>query len=169
MTGLLLQLIGFLLIGPSPLLNMKTPLGMTQLVGALVLFGAGESMSMTPVMDDMMHSCGDLAGASVNSLSSILAASFSLGQMVRPTSRWHGEEGWGDGKGRITVGRPIPTAPSPDPRVRPWPLPRCGEESFISRAGPVVTILPSLPPPSFRETGGGHLFISCAGPARSYS
>jgi hypothetical protein len=50
-------------------------------------------MSMTPVMDDMMNSCGDLAGASVNSLSSILAASFSLGQMVRaPTSRPSGWE-----------------------------------------------------------------------------
>lgn len=93
-TGLLLQLIGFLLIGPSPLLNLGPHLGMTQLVGALVLFGAGESMSMTPVMDDMMHSCGDLADASVNSLSSILAASFSLGQMVRAPARRLGGRVW---------------------------------------------------------------------------
>jgi len=55
-----------------------------QMVIALVLFGAGESMSMTPVMDDMMNSCGELGDAAVNSLSSILAASFSLGQMVGP-------------------------------------------------------------------------------------
>mmetsp|Transcript_19401 Transcript_19401/g.58556 ORF Transcript_19401/g.58556 Transcript_19401/m.58556 type:complete len:437 (-) Transcript_19401:431-1741(-) len=84
LTGLLLQLIGFLLIGPSPLLAMGPKLGLGQMVIALVLFGIGESMSMTPVMDDMMNSCGDLADASVNSLSSILAASFSLGQMVGP-------------------------------------------------------------------------------------
>ena len=39
---------------------------------------------MTPVMDDMMHSCGENADAAVNSLSSLMAASFSLGQMVGP-------------------------------------------------------------------------------------
>ena len=44
---------------------------------------ATPSPSTSQVMDDMMHSCGDLAESSVNSLSSILAASFSLGQMVR--------------------------------------------------------------------------------------
>ena len=55
---------------------------MGQMVLALVLFGLGESMSMTPVMDDMMHSCGENADAAVNSLSSPMAASFSLGQMV---------------------------------------------------------------------------------------
>jgi len=41
-----------------------------QLCAALVLFGVGESMSMTPVMDDMMASCGEHADASVDSLSS---------------------------------------------------------------------------------------------------
>ena len=35
-------------------------------------------------MDDMMHSCGESAEAAVNSLSSLLASSFSLGQMVGP-------------------------------------------------------------------------------------
>lgn len=82
-TGLLLQLLGFMLIGPSPLLRLKT-LQMGQLVTALVLFGVGESMSMTPVMDDMMHSCGEHAEDAVNSLSSLMASSFSLGQMVGP-------------------------------------------------------------------------------------
>ncbi|EOD34660.1 hypothetical protein EMIHUDRAFT_455551 [Emiliania huxleyi CCMP1516] len=77
---LLLQLLGFLLIGPSPLLALPSGLGLPQLCAALVLFGVGESMSMTPVMDDMMASCGEHADASVNSLSSVLAASFSLGQ-----------------------------------------------------------------------------------------
>lgn len=120
-SGLLLQLLGFLLIGPSPLLHLKSlqvqilpfmpcltlwalvslcaymPLAwqMGQMLVALVLFGVGESMSMTPVMDDMMHACGELADASVNSLSSLMAAAFSLGQMIGPvigsglTSRYH--------------------------------------------------------------------------------
>jgi len=82
-TGLLLQLLGFMLIGPSPLLRLKT-LQMGQMVTALVMFGVGESMSMTPVMDDMMHSCGDSAEHAVNSLSSLMASSFSFGQMVGP-------------------------------------------------------------------------------------
>ena len=86
-SGMLAQLLGFLLIGPSPLLRplgVGESLGMGQMVLALVLFGLGESMSMTPVMDDMMHSCGESADAAVNSLSSLMAASFSLGQMVGP-------------------------------------------------------------------------------------
>ena len=57
---------------------------MGQALVALVIFGVGESMSMTPVMDDMMHACGELADASVNSLSSLMASSFSLGQMIGP-------------------------------------------------------------------------------------
>ena len=80
--GLLLQLLGFILIGPSPLLRLER-VGIGQLVVSLIFFGLGESMSMTPVMDDMLHSC-DNSEAAVNSLSSVLAASFSLGQMVGP-------------------------------------------------------------------------------------
>lgn len=80
--GLVMQLFGFLLIGPAPFLGSEVHFG--QMVVSLVLFGVGESMSMTPVMDDMMHSCGELADASVNSLSSMMAASFSLGQMIGP-------------------------------------------------------------------------------------
>lgn len=57
---------------------------MFQMSVSLVLFGLGESMSMTPVMDDMMHSCGPSADAAVNSLSSLMASSFSLGQMIGP-------------------------------------------------------------------------------------
>ena len=57
---------------------------MPQMGAALVLFGLGESMSMTPVMDDMMSSCGAMADASVNALSSLMASSFSLGQMIGP-------------------------------------------------------------------------------------
>jgi len=82
-TGLLLQVLGFLLIGPSPLLRLKS-IHSGQLITSLVMFGLGESMSMTPVMDDMMHSCGDTADAAVNSLSSLMASAFSLGQMVGP-------------------------------------------------------------------------------------
>lgn len=82
-TGLLLQLLGFILIGPCPLLHLER-LGMGQMLAALVVFGVGESMSMTPVMDDMMHSCGELADESVNALSSLLASAFSLGQMIGP-------------------------------------------------------------------------------------
>ncbi len=81
--GLLLQLLGFLLIGPSPLLRLERA-AMGPIILALILFGLGESMSMTPVMDDMMHSCGEKANAAVNSLSSLLASSFSLGQMIGP-------------------------------------------------------------------------------------
>jgi hypothetical protein len=40
-SGLLLQLLGFLLIGPSPLLRLQS-LRMGQLVISLVLFGVGE-------------------------------------------------------------------------------------------------------------------------------
>jgi len=82
-TGLLLQVLGFLLIGPTPLLRLDS-LHTGQLMVSLVLFGLGESMSMTPVMDDMMHSCGDAADAAVNSLSSLMASAFSLGQMLGP-------------------------------------------------------------------------------------
>jgi len=82
-TGLLLQVLGFLLIGPSPLLRLNS-IHSGQLITSLVMFGLGESMSMTPVMDDMMHSCGESADAAVNSLSSLMAAAFSLGQMVGP-------------------------------------------------------------------------------------
>jgi len=81
--GLLLQVLGFLLIGPSPILRLES-LHTGQLMVSLVLFGLGESMSMTPVMDDMMHSCGDAADAAVNSLSSLMASAFSLGQMLGP-------------------------------------------------------------------------------------
>ncbi|KAL1526197.1 hypothetical protein AB1Y20_014923 [Prymnesium parvum] len=81
--GLLLQVLGFLLIGPTPLLRLKS-LHTGQLMVSLIFFGVGESMSMTPVMDDMLHSCGDAADAAVNSLSSLMASSFSLGQMLGP-------------------------------------------------------------------------------------
>merc|ERR1711871_1165823 len=67
-------------VGPRPII-------VGGLLFPLVLFGVGESMSMTPVMDDMMHSVesrGDSSDAAVNSLSSLLASSFSLGQMVGP-------------------------------------------------------------------------------------
>jgi len=64
-SGLLLQLLGFILIGPCPLLQLDG-LGMGQMVAALIIFGIGESMSMTPVMDDMMRSCGEYADESVN-------------------------------------------------------------------------------------------------------
>jgi len=81
--GLLLQLLGFLLIGPCPLLQLDG-LGIGQVIAALVVFGVGESMSMTPVMDDMMRSCGDYAEEAVNALSSLMASAFSLGQMLGP-------------------------------------------------------------------------------------
>ena len=81
--GLLLQLLGFVLIGPFPLFGMEG-LGIGQMVAALIVFGVGESMSMTPVMDDMMRSCGELADESVNGLSSLMASAFSLGQMIGP-------------------------------------------------------------------------------------
>jgi len=83
-TGLVLQLVGFLLIGPSPILRIGESVAMPQMAAALVLFGLGESMSMTPVMDDMMSSCGASADTSVNALSSLMASSFSLGQMIGP-------------------------------------------------------------------------------------
>ena len=82
-SGLLLQLLGFLLIGPSPFFKLDG-LGMGQLVASLLLFGVGESMSMTPVMDDMMRSCGEYADESVNALSSLMASAFSFGQMIGP-------------------------------------------------------------------------------------
>ena len=50
-SGLILQLVGFLLIGPSPMLHMGNRVQMPQMSLSLVLFGLGESMSMTPVMD----------------------------------------------------------------------------------------------------------------------
>ena len=82
-TGLMLQLLGFVLIGPCPMLHLDG-LGMGQMVAALVVFGIGESMSMTPVMDDMMRSCGSQADESVNGLSSLMASAFSFGQMIGP-------------------------------------------------------------------------------------
>lgn len=87
-TGLALQLLALLLIGPTPLLGGSgggpPRLGMGQMLLALALCGFGEAMSMTPVMDDMMLSCGEGAGDCVNALSSLMASSFSLGQMIGP-------------------------------------------------------------------------------------
>ena len=82
-SGLALQMLGFILIGPCPLLQDEH-LGMGQMILALVIFGIGESMSMTPVMDDMMRSCGSQADESVNGLSSLMASAFSFGQMIGP-------------------------------------------------------------------------------------
>ena len=82
-SGLLLQLLGFILIGPCPLFRLEG-LGMGQMDAELINFGIGESMSMTPVMDDMMRSCGEYADESVNALSSLMASAFSLGQMIGP-------------------------------------------------------------------------------------
>ena len=82
--GLLLQLLGFLIIGPSPLLRLGRHPSMSQMISSLIMFGVGEAMSMTPVMDDMMHSCGTHADEYVNGLSALMASSFSLGQMVGP-------------------------------------------------------------------------------------
>jgi len=82
--GLMLQLLGFLIIGPSPLLRLEGRPSMGQMVVSLVAFGVGEAMSMTPVMDDMMHSCGTHAEEYVNGLSALMASAFSLGQMVGP-------------------------------------------------------------------------------------
>jgi MFS family permease len=56
--GIALQSIGFMLIGPSPLLpfghSSEGPLSLSLLCFALFLFGLGEAMSMTPLMEDMM-------------------------------------------------------------------------------------------------------------------
>ena len=82
-TGLLFQLLGFLLIGPSPLLKLDS-LGMGQLIFALGIFGMGEAMSMTPVMDDMMQCCGEHAEEASNSLAALMASAFALGQMIGP-------------------------------------------------------------------------------------
>ena len=82
--GLLLQILGFILIGPSPLLRLEGHASMSLMVVSLLCFGVGEAMSMTPVMDDMMHSCGEYAEESVNALSSLMASAFSLGQMAGP-------------------------------------------------------------------------------------
>merc|ERR1711991_289496 len=77
-----------MLIGPSPLLWLQQGTSsMMQMCVALFAFGVGEAMSMTPVMDDMMHSCGEYAEESVNALSSLMPAAFSLGQMLGPTDR----------------------------------------------------------------------------------
>jgi len=81
--GILLQALGFFLIGPSPLLQLES-LGFSQMVVSLLLFGVGEAMSMTPVMDDMMHSCGEHAEEASVSLAPLMASSFSLGQMMGP-------------------------------------------------------------------------------------
>jgi len=81
--GLLLQLLAFVLIGPSPWLQLER-IGTAQMVFALLFFGVGEAMSMTPVMDDMMHSCGEHADEASVSLAPLMASSFSLGQMLGP-------------------------------------------------------------------------------------
>lgn len=93
-TGLCVQLVAFLLVGPSPAVFGSPPsrsgtgtgpaMVMAQMVLALCLFGAGSALSVTPVMDDMMLSCGEAAERAVNSLSSLLASAFSLGQMIGP-------------------------------------------------------------------------------------
>ena len=156
-------MLGFFLIGPTPLLRAENGLHTGQLMVSLVCFGVGESMSMTPVMDDMMHSCGgaqlprdvganarrthrthphprphptpqprrdttrprphltpsptrgtDSADAAVNSLSSLMASAFSLGQMIGPIV------GSGERRNRhVTVGSgERRDADAPPPTVR---------------------------------------------------
>lgn len=56
--GIAFQAAGFLLIGPSPLLpfgpSAAESMSLGMLCFSLFLFGLGESMSMTPLMEDMM-------------------------------------------------------------------------------------------------------------------
>lgn len=85
--GMAFQCLGFLLIGPSPLLPFsrgEQPLSLPLLCGALFLFGLGEAMSMTPLMEDMMLSCLDRKHDAINTLSALMTSCFSLGQMVGP-------------------------------------------------------------------------------------
>ncbi|KAJ1622571.1 major facilitator superfamily domain-containing protein [Pavlovales sp. CCMP2436] len=91
--GLAIGSLAFLLVGPSPLLlplefqpgpEEGGTLSLPLLCLALVLFGLGEGMCMTPLMEDMMLSSSDLEGSAVNGLSALMTASFSLGQMLGP-------------------------------------------------------------------------------------
>jgi hypothetical protein len=57
MTGMILQLAGFLLIGPSALtgaLLSRTPT-MSLVCIALVLIGLGDALAMAPMMADMLY------------------------------------------------------------------------------------------------------------------
>jgi MFS family permease len=81
--GLIFQLIGFLLVGPSPLLQQEQ-MGMPQMVLALILFGVGEAMSQTPLMDDMMLSCRRHAEEASVTIAPLIMSSFALGQMIGP-------------------------------------------------------------------------------------
>ena len=83
LVGLFLQLLGFMLIGPSPLLQ-QSRVGTPQVIFALLLFGVGESMSYAPLMDDMMLSCWEYAEEASVALAPLMASSFSLGQMLGP-------------------------------------------------------------------------------------
>mmetsp|Transcript_15267 Transcript_15267/g.41001 ORF Transcript_15267/g.41001 Transcript_15267/m.41001 type:complete len:498 (+) Transcript_15267:86-1579(+) len=89
--GTALQAAGFLCIGPSPLLTVllgygleDMPVSLPLVCLALFLFGLGEAMSMTPLMEDMMLSCVDRKADVINSLSALMTSCFSLGQMVGP-------------------------------------------------------------------------------------
>mmetsp|Transcript_38091 Transcript_38091/g.94487 ORF Transcript_38091/g.94487 Transcript_38091/m.94487 type:complete len:508 (-) Transcript_38091:306-1829(-) len=86
--GIAFQCLGFMLIGPSPLLPFgqsgEGPMSLNLLVFALFLFGLGESMSMTPLMEDMMLSCEGRKDDAINALSALMTSCFSLGQMVGP-------------------------------------------------------------------------------------
>jgi len=86
--GIALQAAGFLLIGPSPLLPLahraEEAMSLSVLCGALFLFGLGEAMSMTPLMEDMMLSCVDRKDDAINALSALMTSCFSLGQMIGP-------------------------------------------------------------------------------------
>ena len=98
LAGLALQVAGFALIGPSPLLLGLTAalgfpaddLGRVQLLGALVCFGAGEAAAMTPVMEDMRGAFERWSSSPVsedvviNTLSGAMASAFAFGQMTGP-------------------------------------------------------------------------------------
>jgi len=81
--GLVFQLFGFLLVGPSPLLQQEQ-MGMPQMVLALFLFGVGAAMSMTPLMDDIMLSCRRHAEEASVTIAPLIMSSFALGQMIGP-------------------------------------------------------------------------------------
>ena len=88
--GLTLTSVACFFFGPSAwLLPVLDALPLALPIPAAVLFGfallgIGEGMAMAPLMEDMMVSCGRQGDAYINSLSSVMAASFALGEVVGP-------------------------------------------------------------------------------------
>jgi len=88
--GMLLIALPCFFLGPSPLVAplldaAALPLGVP-IFTAFAVLGLGEGLTMAPLMEDMMASCGARAPEYVDALSAVMTGSYALGEVLGPIS-----------------------------------------------------------------------------------